>query len=85
MLERIMTGPMAAADKLKRSAKYGKTANPAMALAAPTIMDNQEYCLIFRLTFLATAAGMIIIALVKRVPPTLMPKATTGGYQKQIY
>ena len=54
-----------------------------MALATPTIMDNKEYCLIFRLTFLATAAGMIIIALVKSVPPTLIPKATTAAIKNK--
>src|SRR3972149_4843406 len=83
MLARIMTGPMATTDKPNRAAKNGKTAKPAIALAIPTITDNQEYCLIFRLTFLATAAGTIIMALVKRVPPTLIPKATTAAIKNK--
>src|SRR3989344_1756253 len=83
MLARIMTGPIETTDKPYRAAKNGKTANPATALATPTITDNKEYCLILRLTFLATAAGTIIMALVKRVPPTLIPKATTAAIKNK--
>src|SRR3989344_3641378 len=83
MLARIIIGPMAAKDKPNLSAKNGKTAKPAMALATPIIADNQEYCLIFRLIFLATAAGIIIMALVRRVPPTLIPKATTTAIKNK--
>src|SRR3989344_913735 len=83
MLARIMTGPIETTDKPYRAAKNGKTAKPAMTLATPIIMDNKEYCLILRLTFLATAAGTIIMALVKRVPPTLIPKATTAAIKNK--
>src|SRR3989344_4205882 len=83
MLVRIIIGPMAEEDKPNLSAKNGKTAKPPTALATPIIMDNQEYCLMFRLTFLATAAGIIIMALVKRVPPTLIPKATTTAIKNK--
>ena len=83
MLARIIIGPMATKDKPNRAAKNGKTAKPPTALAIPIIMDNKEYCLIFRLTFLATAAGTIIMALVKRVPPTLIPKATTDAIKNK--
>src|SRR3989338_3048108 len=83
MLARIIIGPIATTDKPNLSAKNGKTAKPAMALAIPIIMDNKEYCLIFRLIFLATAAGTIIMALVRRVPPTLIPKATTAAIKNK--
>ena len=83
MLARIITGPIATADKLKRAAKKEKRQIRQWRWPAPTIIDNQEYCLIFRLTFLATAAGMIIMALVKSVPPTLIPKATTAAIKNK--
>ena len=78
MLERIMTdwdgGGGGQAEKTPANTWKTATATGAGCL---TIMDNQEYCLIFRSHFPPPPPNDYRYCWSKEFKPTLMPKATT--------